>query len=772
MTVDPGGAFSWNVVLDPPGAMWPAGVNTVLGTTSVNIPAAGSLVTTITLTTPGTTVLIPVGAPIIITRGSIEGDAVVNDGGATMVLYPKKTSGGGYVPVGTTVFDVFDVFGDAVYANTNYPGGSLVMIASRIPLDINNSGYLEIDQKGIDWGDAAVSAYEADTLVGSVSVGSRTPNRVVRIPLILSDSISALTHDQSSEEVARAMLTQKVALLQREGGCLLRQRGAGSRMYADVETATLGLPDVYGETGAIEPDVVLTLECLPDFYGDEFQLDNVSATGVYHAPLTYLGQPYLVQGDSASRVDFVVTNDSGNDQQSLLWGVRSRYYDPASTARLFYEAEALSPIGNATIATSVAPQASPSGSTSDNVVSCALAAGSWVPVLLTDIAGETSLQLTHQGSYQVYVRALFPSGQSPPVLRLGWGLADVANPIYNTMVQMPNYPSTMVLINLGQVRLDRAPMGTHGWRGLIQAMAAANGDEVVLDAVYLQPLDEFSGQLRASPPQSVLAVSASAYAGSAATSGSGTAWANVDLATGPPANDFAGCTVTSSTSSQLLKLEGFGFDVPSGATILGIYAVVTHLREGTGGDCYDAAVELLQSGTAVGSNYANPAILSPSWPPTVDTYGGANDLWGATWTPAEVNAIGIQLSTTFDTPDGATQTVYIDSAQLTVYYSLAGVFTPADDAVVFASRTVDIRTDGMYRKSQDGTLEGAVSTVVGDLPRLPPAGLEGRTTEVFVKPCFMEPGADPNTSTDYIVDDSLDAFAVQTVYRLTWISRP
>ena len=37
------------------------------------------------------------------------------------------------------------------------------------------------------------------------------------------------------------------------------------------------------------------------------------------------------------------TADPLEEQFALPWGIRSRYYDPSTTAELFYEAEKLSP---------------------------------------------------------------------------------------------------------------------------------------------------------------------------------------------------------------------------------------------------------------------------------------------------------------------------------------------------------------------------------------------------------------------------------------------
>ena len=52
----------------------------------------------------------------------------------------------------------------------------------------------------------------------------------------------------------------------------------------------------------------------------------------------------------------------------------------------------------------------------------------------------------------------------------------------------------------------------------------------------------------------------------------------------------------------------------------------------------DATVQLLKNGTATGSNLA---ATSTKWPTSdgTATYGGSTNLWGTTWTGANVNTI-------------------------------------------------------------------------------------------------------------------------------------
>lgn len=87
----------------------------------------------------------------------------------------------------------------------------------------------------------------------------------------------------------------------------------------------------------------------------------------------------------------------------------------------------------------------------------------------------------------------------------------------------------------------------------------------------------------------------------------------------------------SGSITHYLQATGFGFAVPTGATIDGI--VVEWERGAT--NVADYASRIVKGGS-VGSTDKSGG----TWP-TSDayaSYGGASDLWGTTWTPADINA--------------------------------------------------------------------------------------------------------------------------------------
>ena len=136
-------------------------------------------------------------------------------------------------------------------------------------------------------------------------------------------------------------------------------------------------------------------------------------------------------------------------------------------------------------------------------------------------------------------------------------------------------------------------------------------------------------------------------------------------------NSYASIDNGSSFSSQshYLKWTGFGFAIDSGATIDGIVLEVERKANGSSpGWLRDTVVKLVKGGSVVGSNYG---ATTTDWPTTeaFATYGGAADLWGTTWTAAEVNAadFGAVLQIGFGLVTGLTASV--DSARVTVYYT-------------------------------------------------------------------------------------------------------
>lgn len=140
-------------------------------------------------------------------------------------------------------------------------------------------------------------------------------------------------------------------------------------------------------------------------------------------------------------------------------------------------------------------------------------------------------------------------------------------------------------------------------------------------------------------------------------------------------NIFASNNLRSSVTALSLFEQSFylisnnyGFSVPASATICGLEVEIEKSASGLFQDVRDESIRLVKGGTIVGSNNANTAA---TWP-TADTYfthGSNTDLWGTTWTPAEVNAtdFGVAISVKLG-GISILPTAYIDHISMTVYY--------------------------------------------------------------------------------------------------------
>ena len=364
----------------------------------------------------------------------------------------------------TIQLDPASIASDRTMLDLNSPTGALQVGASA-------SGTL-----AIDWGTATITPYETQQGQYGNSVADFVlPNRTVTIGLCLGGNTQAV-----NEETARSQLQQKVGLLQREGGQIMRQRAGGPRMYADITWAELTIPDQWGETGEIEVDVQLVLTCLPDFYGDEIILDTIYCTGYCDAVLQQSGSQAVIQGDYPGRAR-VIINNAPVAQYGVLWGFRSRYYNASY------------PLSKAA-----------SGFTLDAGASLTTVAGSYGAQVVTYSPPTTATQpftefagLGLVGTYQVWARCYAVGATLPPSIRLLWGQSNRYNvSVANPWASLPA-GGAWWLMNLGQISVGRTPQApghTPNWHGFLEAQNSSAGGSISVDMLWLQPLDECAGR--------------------------------------------------------------------------------------------------------------------------------------------------------------------------------------------------------------------------------------------------------------------------------------
>lgn len=154
-------------------------------------------------------------------------------------------------------------------------------------------------------------------------------------------------------------------------------------------------------------------------------------------------------------------------------------------------------------------------------------------------------------------------------------------------------------------------------------------------------------------------------------------------------------TVSYILPTQYLKATGYGFAVPAGATIVGIQMTVRRGELAGTSNALDGSVRLYKAGVLAGADKASPTGWTPGALGTV-TYGGPADLWGTTWTPADVNnanfgaAVAGSVVPTTIAPHWA-----IDWIGISVYYTIG---TPTSAASF-------VQNPGLYDKMADGTFQ-------------------------------------------------------------------
>jgi CSLREA domain-containing protein len=130
-------------------------------------------------------------------------------------------------------------------------------------------------------------------------------------------------------------------------------------------------------------------------------------------------------------------------------------------------------------------------------------------------------------------------------------------------------------------------------------------------------------------------------------------------------------TAVEGTTSEYLYCRNFGFSLPAGAVIRGIVVDIERRSDSTSdGGSRDASVRLVNAaGTPVGNNGATTTIYTTS--DLVEAHGGLSNLWGVSWTAADINDadFGVVFAVTKPNPAGPAHTIWVDHIRITVYYS-------------------------------------------------------------------------------------------------------
>jgi len=137
-------------------------------------------------------------------------------------------------------------------------------------------------------------------------------------------------------------------------------------------------------------------------------------------------------------------------------------------------------------------------------------------------------------------------------------------------------------------------------------------------------------------------------------------------------NVYATFTSPIDATSHYLKATNFGFSIPSGATINGILVEIERIvPTGGTGQVNDSEIKIVKSNGTIGDTNKSTGA---TWSATESyiSFGGSSDLWGETWTAADINDsdFGVVLSATISNQFVASYG-RVDHIRITVYFQEA-----------------------------------------------------------------------------------------------------
>ncbi len=148
---------------------------------------------------------------------------------------------------------------------------------------------------------------------------------------------------------------------------------------------------------------------------------------------------------------------------------------------------------------------------------------------------------------------------------------------------------------------------------------------------------------------------------------------NAQYSDNSPATASQTLGIFSSFSSNFLLIQGLGFSIPAKAAVSGIKVEIERKAGGLGlgASVTDNQVKLVKGGVIGGTNLASGS----SWPVSdaFTSYGNSSNLWGQTWTAADINNsnFGIAISATVSSGIlGLLLSAQVDHARVTVYFSV------------------------------------------------------------------------------------------------------
>ena len=230
----------------------------------------------------------------------------------------------------------------------------------------------------------------------------------------------------------------------------------------------------------------------------------------------------------------------------------------------------------------------------------------------------------------------------------------------------------------------------------------------------------------------------------AATSGPRSPGTCVDIGGGDVAWESPGSFVSKARldenrnrpDSNILRCTNFGFSLPAGATIDGIIVTIDgHARRDN--SVVDLRVRLVKAGVAGATDRSSSAF----WPRRQGLLerGGATDLWGDSWTDADINAanFGMEIAVRA-VPGSPREDVHLHDITITVFHDGTACGTVPADYPIYAADGLHWHNDwtinGNSISGSGNALQpdGALVNASQSLPPIVPATFPPNTSNIDV----------------------------------------
>ena len=148
--------------------------------------------------------------------------------------------------------------------------------------------------------------------------------------------------------------------------------------------------------------------------------------------------------------------------------------------------------------------------------------------------------------------------------------------------------------------------------------------------------------------------------------GGNDSWDNITFILNLDGN-YASDDITKNDQSEFAKAYNYQFNIPDDATINGVIMRITRYSENDG-NITDNEVYLLD--TARNPKGTNKAT-SNGWAESPETvaYGGSSDLWGTSWTVADINNANFGIGVDAANSSSSNRQAYIDYLEISIHYS-------------------------------------------------------------------------------------------------------